>query len=201
MLVCSTSANAQDKPNIVLLFADNFGYGELGAYGGGLTRGAPTPRLDALARQGMRLTNFNVEPSCTPSRSALMVGRHPIRDGTYSVPANGQPYGLVQWEVTIANCCPSAVTRPLFTGNGTSVTTRDATRTTRASTNGTGYQIPPTKAYGRTRRTLIPPLPTLSTSMEGRHGEQTRRIKLYDADARREIDSEITDQHDRLHPA
>ena len=38
MLVCSTSANAQDKPNIVLLFADNFGYGELGSYGGGLTR-------------------------------------------------------------------------------------------------------------------------------------------------------------------
>ena len=62
MLVCSTSANAQDKPNIVLLFADNFGYGELGSYGGGLTRGAPTPRLDALAREGMRLTNFNVEP-------------------------------------------------------------------------------------------------------------------------------------------
>ena len=63
----------------------------------------PTPDLDALAREGTRLTNFNVEPSCTPSRSALMVGRHPVRDGTYSVPANGQPYGLVQWEVTIAD--------------------------------------------------------------------------------------------------
>jgi arylsulfatase A-like enzyme len=50
---------------IVLLFADNFGYGELGSYGGGTTRGAPTPRLDALAREGTRLTNFNVEPSCT----------------------------------------------------------------------------------------------------------------------------------------
>src|SRR5271165_5823680 len=79
----------QGKPNIVLLFADNFGYGELGSYGGGITRGAPTPRLDSLAREGTRLTNFNVEPSCTPSRSALMTGRHPIRDGTYSVPADG----------------------------------------------------------------------------------------------------------------
>ncbi len=100
-LALSAPAYAQGKPNIVLLFADNLGYGELGAYGGGKTRGAPTPRLDALAREGTRLTNFNVEPSCTPSRSALMVGRHPIRDGTYSVPVDGKPYGLVQWEITI----------------------------------------------------------------------------------------------------
>jgi arylsulfatase len=102
LLVVTSAAYAQDKPNIVLIFADNFGYGELGSYGGGITRGAPTPRLDALAREGTRLTNFNVEPSCTPSRSALMVGRHPIRDGTYSVPVDGKPYGLVQWEITIA---------------------------------------------------------------------------------------------------
>ena len=101
-LTVTSAAYAQDKPNIVLIFADNFGYGELGSYGGGITRGAPTPRLDALAREGTRLTNFNVEPSCTPSRSALMTGRHPVRDGTYSVPVDGKPYGLVQWEVTIA---------------------------------------------------------------------------------------------------
>ena len=76
-LTVASAAHAQDKPNIVLIFADNFGYGELGSYGGGVTRGAPTPRLDALAREGTRLTNFNVEPSCTPSRSALMVGPPP----------------------------------------------------------------------------------------------------------------------------
>ena len=60
LLFTARIAYAQDKPNIVLIFADNFGYGELGSYGGGITRGAPTPRLDALAREGMRLTNFNV---------------------------------------------------------------------------------------------------------------------------------------------
>ncbi|HZD33194.1 MAG TPA: sulfatase-like hydrolase/transferase, partial [Candidatus Angelobacter sp.] len=104
LLLClARPASAQDRPNIVLIFADNFGYGELGCYGGGPTRGASTPRLDALAREGTRLTNFNVEPSCTPSRSALITGRHPIRDGTYSVPTNGKPYGLVQWEITIAD--------------------------------------------------------------------------------------------------
>ena len=50
-----------NKPNIVLILADNLGWGELGCYGGGALRGAPTPRIDALAQQGLRLTNFNVE--------------------------------------------------------------------------------------------------------------------------------------------
>ena len=55
-------ANAADtKPNIVLVFADNLGYGELGSYGGGILRGAPTPRIDGLASEGTRFLNFNVE--------------------------------------------------------------------------------------------------------------------------------------------
>ena len=48
-------------PNFVFLLMDNLGYGEVGCYGGGVTRGAPTPRIDKLAREGTRLTNFNVE--------------------------------------------------------------------------------------------------------------------------------------------
>jgi arylsulfatase A-like enzyme len=59
------AAYAADKPNIVLVFMDNFGWGEPGFNGGGIIRGAPTPRLDALATEGMRLTNFNVESQCT----------------------------------------------------------------------------------------------------------------------------------------
>lgn len=75
LLSLSTFSFAQDKPNIVFVFMDNFGYGELGVYGGGITRGGATPRIDALATEGIRLTNFNVEVQCTPSRSALMTGR------------------------------------------------------------------------------------------------------------------------------
>jgi arylsulfatase len=90
------------KPNIVFILMDNLGYGELGVYGGGITRGAPTPRIDRLAAEGMRLTNFNVEAQCTPSRSAIMTGRHPIRSGTESIPIGGGLEGLTQWEVTIA---------------------------------------------------------------------------------------------------
>ena len=47
-------AKAADKPNIVLVFMDNFGWGEIGAYGGGILRGAPTPRIDSLADEGDR---------------------------------------------------------------------------------------------------------------------------------------------------
>jgi arylsulfatase len=89
-------AHAADKPNIVLVFMDNFGWGEPGFNGGGITRGAPTPRLDALAAEGMRLTNFNVETQCTPSRAAIMSGRYAIRTGNGTVPLGGGVYGLLQ---------------------------------------------------------------------------------------------------------
>src|SRR5215468_388957 len=97
-----TPVVAKTKPNIVLMLTDNLGYGELGVYGGGILRGAPTPRIDKLASEGMRLLNFNVEAQCTPTRSALMTGRFPIRSGTYKVPLGGGPDGLTLWEVTIA---------------------------------------------------------------------------------------------------
>ena len=75
----SQSLLAEDKPNIVLVLMDNFGYGEVGAYGGGILRGAPTPNIDSIASDGYQLTNYNVEAECTPSRSALMTGRYGIR--------------------------------------------------------------------------------------------------------------------------
>ncbi len=53
------------KPNIVFILTDNLGYGEVGAYGGGIMRGAPTPRIDSLAREGMRFTNFNMDGHCS----------------------------------------------------------------------------------------------------------------------------------------
>lgn len=92
---------AADKPNVVLMVVDNLGWGEIGAYGGGILRGAETPRLDSIAAEGLKLLNFNVEPQCTPSRSALMSARHPIRSGTTKV-VWGLPYGLVGWEKTMA---------------------------------------------------------------------------------------------------
>ena len=93
LFLLSSAALAQDKPNIVLVFMDNFGWGEPGFNGGGIIRGAATPRLDQIARQGLRLTNFNVEVQCTPSRSALMTGRYAIRSGNGTVPLGEGVYG------------------------------------------------------------------------------------------------------------
>lgn len=67
ILTFMSHAAAKEQPNIVLVFMDNFGWGEPGFNGGGITRGAATPQLDKLANEGLRLTNFNVEVQCTPS--------------------------------------------------------------------------------------------------------------------------------------
>jgi len=87
-------------PNIVVIMVDNLGWGELGCYGGGTLRGAPTPNLDKLASEGIQFQNFNAEPQCTPSRSAFMTGRHPIRSGTTKV-VWGVLYGMTNWEITL----------------------------------------------------------------------------------------------------
>ena len=99
----ATAAGSDDKPNIVLVVMDNFGYGEIGVYGGGVLRGAATPRLDSIAAEGFQLTNFNVEAECTPSRTSLMTGRYGIRarqrpDG----PPRGIWWGITPWEITLA---------------------------------------------------------------------------------------------------
>jgi arylsulfatase A-like enzyme len=56
----------------------------------------------------MKLLNFNVEAQCTPSRSAILTGRHPIRSGTQAVPLTGGPDGLTRWEVTSARALSDA---------------------------------------------------------------------------------------------
>lgn len=75
----SLGLSATRKTNIVIVTADNIGYGDLGCYG---NREILTPHLDRFAGQGIRFTNFyTASPSCTPSRAGLMTGRHPLRYG------------------------------------------------------------------------------------------------------------------------
>ncbi len=89
------------KPNIIYFHVDNLGYGEIGCYGGGILRGAETRRIDQFAREGFQLMNFAPEAQCTPSRSALMTGRHAMRSGNHTVAASGEGQGLVAWERTM----------------------------------------------------------------------------------------------------
>ncbi len=89
----------QNRPNIVLMFPDNLGIGEVGSYGG--ARGVPTPNIDRIADEGIRFTNFNVEYSCVVSRIALLTGRYAVRTG------KGYAAGMTLWEVTIAEALQS----------------------------------------------------------------------------------------------
>ncbi|MDE0764092.1 MAG: sulfatase-like hydrolase/transferase, partial [Porticoccaceae bacterium] len=108
-LLADSAEESHQTPNIILLVMDNFGYGEVGVYGGGVLRGAATPNIDSIADDGLQLTNFNVEAECTPSRSALMTGRYGIR--TRQRP-NAAPrdiwYGITEWEITLAEMLSAA---------------------------------------------------------------------------------------------
>ena len=69
------------KPNILILLVDDMGYGDPGAFGGGAMAGAPTPNIDSLAADGLKLTSTYATPLCTPTRAALNTGRIPGRSG------------------------------------------------------------------------------------------------------------------------
>ena len=88
-------STTQPRPNIVFMLADNVGYGVLSSYNGGILD-TPTPRIDSLAVDGLRLTNFNVGNQCRPSRAALMTGRLPIRSGIYG-PRDNAFSGKIGW--------------------------------------------------------------------------------------------------------
>ena len=97
------------KPNIVFILADDVGFTELGSYGGGKLRGAPTPSLDRMAREGIRFLNFYSEVECSPTRGSFMSGRHPIRNGLYNITLPGEVGGgLHPDEVTIAEILSQA---------------------------------------------------------------------------------------------
>ena len=79
----SLQAEAAAPPNIVLIVADDLGYNGLG-YMNNNTRGVLSPVIDQLARTGVSLHNYYVQPICSPTRSALMTGRYPLHIGTQS---------------------------------------------------------------------------------------------------------------------
>jgi len=98
-----------ERPNILFFHVDNLGFGELSCYSGGPFRGTWTRRIDAFARQGFRLTNYAPEAQCTPTRSALLTGRHAIRSGNHSVPLGSSGgWGLVAWEQTLGDLLSGA---------------------------------------------------------------------------------------------
>jgi arylsulfatase A-like enzyme len=101
-LACAAPAQTTRPPNIVVIMTDDVGWGDLGSYGGGAMRGAPTPNLDRLASEGMRFVNYYGQASCTAGRASFITGRIPIRTSLSAVLAPGDPNGLTKQTPTIA---------------------------------------------------------------------------------------------------
>ena len=94
------SAASSSKPNFIILLTDDQGYQDLGCYG---SPNIKTPRIDAMASQGIRFTNFYAQPVCGPSRKAILTGCYPLRTATSSLKERKTPHpGLASSEITVA---------------------------------------------------------------------------------------------------
>lgn len=178
-----TVSSQPPRPNIVIMFPDNLGYGEVGIYGG--VRGVPTPRIDALARQGLRLTNFNVETFCTPSRTALLTGRYGIRSGTlaYRLPVTG----MTLWEVTIAE-----LLKPLGYATAAYGKWHAGDAAGRAPIHqGFDEWYGIRDSSNESQRSTFKDTPYI---WEGKTGEVSRPVKEFNLQTRATLDREVTDR-------
>ena len=112
------AASAQERaartpPNVILIYADDLGYGDLGCYGSPIR----TPHLDRLARDGARFTHFlSANPVCSPSRAALLTGRYPTRAGVPRVLFPKDEHGLPDSEVTMSQALKTRGYRTMCVG-------------------------------------------------------------------------------------
>ncbi len=186
-----------ERPNVVLVLMDNLGWGELGVYGGGILRGAPTPRIDRFASEGARLLNFNVEAQCTPSRAALLTGRYAVRTGNGSVPLESPLYGLTQWEHTMAEMFSDSGYATAMYGKWHLGQTPGRFPTDHGFDEWYGIPNSSNDAFWPDNprfRAGSHPFVKLAHVMESRKGGQPRQARLYDRAARAEIDLEITNR-------
>ena len=183
-------ARVETRPNIVLMFGDNIGWGEVGTYGG--VRGVPTPQLDALAAGGLRLDNFNVEFSCVVSRVALLTGRYAVRAGA------DQANGMTLWEVTLAEALkPLGYSTALYgkwhlggyawLEKGRAPSDQGFDEWYGIPLTSNDAHITTTPGWDSTKT----PAPYI---WEGKAGQQSRKVKVFDLDTRRTIDREAAER-------
>jgi arylsulfatase A len=115
LATAAAPAAAATRPNVVVILADDLGYGDVGAYG---SRAIRTPAIDRMAREGARLTSFFASANvCTPSRAGLLTGRYAARSGlAVGVIHAHSTYGLPESEVTIAEMLRAAGYRTAMLG-------------------------------------------------------------------------------------
>ncbi len=100
LLAVLATAHAADRPNILVIMADDVGPTNVSAYSQGLM--GQTPNIDRIAREGMLFTDHYSEPSCTPGRAAFITGQYPIRTGLTTVGLPNSPVGIDKRDPTLA---------------------------------------------------------------------------------------------------
>ena len=91
VLLFILNSNAQERPNVILIMADDMGYSDIGCYGGEIK----TPNLDRLASKGMRFTQFYNTARCCPTRASLLTGLYAHQAGIGHMTGN---YGIPQYQ-------------------------------------------------------------------------------------------------------
>ncbi len=194
LVLLSTSSSwaiAQSaKPNIVYLLVDNWGWGDISAQGGTI----PTPEIDALAAEGMRFLNFNVENQCTPTRSALHTGRLPIRSGTQKVAAPGEPDGLAPWEYTIAELLSDAGYRTALYGKWHIGSKVGRLPSDQGYDEWWGINEGSNAAAYTSTPQFDPKVAEVPHFWEGKKGSPSIKTELYDVPAKRNLDRGATDR-------
>jgi arylsulfatase len=145
----------------------------------------------------MRLTNFNVEAQCTPSRAALLTGRYAIRTGNATVPWNTPIYGLTQWEYTLAEMFRDAGYATAIYGKWHLGNSEGRYPTDQGFDEWYGIPNSSSSSYWPDSpyfKEDVHPQAVFSYILEASSGSPPRKIKVYDIEARREIDREITDR-------
>ena len=188
-------ALTEKRPNIVLILMDNFGYGEVGVYGGGAIRGAPTINIDSLAHEGFQLTNYNVEAECTPSRASLMTGRQSIRtrlrvDG----PPRNPWYGITKWEHTLAELLSDAGYATGLFGKWHLGDTEGRFPTDQGFDEWWGLPRSSDRAFWPDSSSFQSDIGIkLMHVMSAKRGESPKELEVYGREKRATIDREITD--------
>lgn len=180
---------AQQQPNIVLIFPDNIGMGEVSAFGG--IRGVPTPNIDKIGTNGIRLTNFNVEYTCVPSRIALLTGRYAAR--------TGENYfdGITLWEETLAERLKDlGYATGLFGKWDVGGPNWEGVRAPTDQGFDEWYGIPGTSHVAQFSEmpgfdANLHPIPYV---WEGKNGSLSRKVKPFDLNARRTLDREAAER-------
>ena len=182
-----------NKPNVVFMLVDNTGWGDLSCYGA-LN---PTPRLDQLASEGIRFTNHNTEAQCTPYPQRPDDGTHagPLRHipgstARRAVATTGSRRGSTPWG--ICSLTPDTPLRCM--ASGTSETSLEGSRPTKASTSGGASVRPPTRPPGRPILCIPPNISHVPRSRPLSKASPLRRSTNFNMETRPFMDEKITDK-------